>query len=249
MTKLNTLIKFLNKELKVSKIKDSSKNGLQARGKSEVRKIAFGVDACMELFKKAKAKKCDLVIVHHGLLWKPQKREELLKKRISFLKKNKISMYAAHAPLDSHPTLGNNAQLAKILDAKLNKKFGYADDVWWGYSGTIKPTTINKIKNIYDKKLKTKSRLLNFGNKKIQKIGFCSGGGSFVIPETKKQGLDILITGEIKHGNYHTTKELAINVIAAGHYATETLGVKALAEPLKQKFKINTEFIDVPTRL
>ena len=74
--KLNTIIKFLNKELKVSKIKDSSKNGLQVKGKNEVTKIAFGVDACMELFEKAKTNKCDLVIVHHGILWKPQKREE-----------------------------------------------------------------------------------------------------------------------------------------------------------------------------
>jgi len=204
----------------------------------------------MELFEKAKTNKCDLVIVHHGILWKPQKREELLKKRISFLKKNKISLYAAHLPLDLHAKYGNNAELCRILGVKKIKKFGAYHGVSIGNSGEIKKqTTLSSLVKEINTKLKTSSIVLNFGKQKIKTLGIVSGGGAYAIEEAAKKKLDCFLTGEIKHSNHHVTKELKINVIAAGHYATETLGVKALAGLLKQKFKISTEFIDVPTRL
>lgn len=247
--KLNTIVRFLNKELNVRKIPDISRNGLQVRGKADVKRIAFGVDACMELFEKAKAKNCDLVVVHHGLLWKPRKREEVLTKRINYLKKNKMSLYGVHAPLDNNINYGHNVNLAELIGAKNLKKFGYFDKVYWGYSGTIKPISLRSVVSKLDRKLKTKSIVLGFGKKMIRKVGFGSGSCGFAIEEAKKKKLDLFITGEIKHGNYHIAKELKMNIIAAGHYATETSSVKALMPLLKQKFNIETIFIDIPTGL
>ena len=248
--KLNTIIKFLNEELKVSKIPDSSKNGLQVRGKNEVTKIAFGVDACMELFEKAQANKCDLVIVHHGLIWKPIKREELLKKRISYLKKNKISLYAVHLPLDAHAKYGNNIILSKMIGLKKIREFAKYHGTNIGYCGELdKPTTIKSLAVMINKKLKTRSNLLKFGKQKIKTVGVVSGKGIDSVSQAAKKKLDCLWTGENSHGTYHRIKELKINVITSGHYMTETVGVKALAELLKQKFKISTEFIYIPTRL
>lgn len=248
--KLNTIVRFLNKELRVGKIPDKSRNGLQVRGRNDVKRIAFGVDACMELFEKAKQKRCDLVVVHHGLLWKGKKRDEIFKKRINFLKKNKESLYGVHLPLDSHSKYGNNIGICRILDLKKIKKFGKYHGISIGYSGEFeKEIAFNSLLRKLNQKLKTNCRYIKFGKTKIKKVGVVSGGGADAIPETAQRKLDCLITGEYKHGNYHTIKELKINVISAGHYATETVGVKALQKLIKQKFNIGTIFIDIPSGL
>jgi dinuclear metal center YbgI/SA1388 family protein len=247
MAKLNTIVRFLNKELRIKRIKDNSKNGLQVRGRSEVRRIAFGVDACMELFEKAKKEKCDLVIVHHGLLWKGKKADDALRKRINFLKKNRISLYAAHLPLDLHQKYGNNIELCRILRLKNIKKFGKYHGISIGYMGkTKKPISLTELSRKINIKLGTRCDYMKFGKNSISRIGIVSGGGADAIPEAAKK-VDCLLTGEYKHSNYHTAKELGINVLAAGHYKTETLGVKALERLLKQKFNIGTIFIDIPT--
>jgi len=249
MVNLNTVVRFLNKELKIRKIKDSSRNGLQTRGRDDIKRIAFGVDACMELFVKAKKERCDIIIVHHGLLWKGMKRTELLDRRIDFLRKNKISLYAAHLPLDLHNKYGNNIEICGILKLKNIKKFGNYHGINIGYSGdTQKEIEFYDLINLINKEFKVRSKNLNFGKNIIKRIGVVSGGGADAIPEASKKA-DCLLTGEIKHSNYHTAKELKTNVISAGHYATETFGVKALMPALKQKFNIETIFIDIPTKL
>ncbi len=247
--KLNTIVRFLNKELGVSKI-DGARNGLQVKGSEDVQKIVFSVDASMELFEKAKAKKCNLVIVHHGLFWKGIKDSfNLRKKAIAFLKRNGISLYASHHPIDSNITYGNNSELARIIKAKNLKKFGLSHGLVWGWQGIIKPISLNKAVSVYNKALKTKFQIFNFGKSKIKSIAFCSGGGTFWMDEAKKKKIDLIVTGEMKHMLYHKAKELKLNIIAGGHYKTEMVGVKALMELLKEKFKIKTEFIDVPTGL
>jgi dinuclear metal center YbgI/SA1388 family protein len=247
MTKLNTIVRFLDKELSIRKIKDSSKNGLQVRGNSEVKKIAFGVDACMELFEKAKKAGCDLVVVHHGLLWKGKKANDILRKRMGFLKKNKISLYAAHLPLDLHQKYGNNIELCRILKLKNVRKFGKYHGINIGYAGdTEKPISLTDLSRKISIELGTKCNYMKFGKNFIRRIGIVSGGGADAIPEAAKK-TDCLLTGEYKHSSYHTAKELGINVLAAGHYKSETLGVKALMPLLKQKFNIGTIFIDIPT--
>jgi dinuclear metal center YbgI/SA1388 family protein len=249
MVALNQIVRFLNKELAIRSIKDSSRNGLQAKGKSDVKKIAVGVDACLELFEKAKQKNCELVIVHHGLIWKGKKeREPLTKIRIGYLKKNRMSLYACHLPLDKHATLGNNAQLTKLLSLKNVKSFAKYHGVNIGFFGNLR-TNIQDLSWQLEHSLRTKCTVHAFGPKMTRKIGIVSGGAADMIFECKRLGIDTYITGETRHSYYHAAKELRMNVIYAGHYKTETAGVIAVGEFLKQKFNIETVFIDAPTNL
>ena len=248
MVKRDDIVKFLNNELKVKQIKDSSKNGLQLKGNIEVKKIAFAVDAGIEVFEKAKKQGCDMLIVHHGIKWRPQKKD--ISKRLNYLKINKLSLYASHLPLDSHNKYGNNIQLCNIFDLTNIKKFGEYHGVFIGYQGTLNKTkSITEISKILNTKLKTKSTICDFGKKEIKTIAIVSGGGISALDEAIKKKIDLFITGETSHSSYHYIKEAKINVIFAGHYATETVGVKALMPILKNKFNVETIFIDVPTKM
>lgn len=245
MIKLNTIVRFLNKELKINKIKDSSRNGLQVKAKNNIKKIGFAVDGCLSTFEKAKKAKIDLLIVHHGIKWKPQKRPELNKKREIFLKKNKISLYGVHLPLDAHHKYGNNIGLANLLGLKNIKKFGRYRGSKIGYMGKFeKAITLTAIANTLNKKLKTKSKIYSFDKKTIKTIGIVSGGGAEAIQEAVKERLDCFLTGEISLSSYHWANDMGLNMIVAGHYATETLGVKALMHLLKQRFDVETIFIE-----
>ncbi len=248
MVKLSKIKVFLDKELKIRKIKDYSKNGLQVKCKEEVKKIGFAVDGCLSTFEKAKKNKVDLLVVHHGIKWKTQKCKELDKKREQFLKKNNISLYAAHLPLDLHSQYGNGIELCRILGLVKTKKFGKYHGIKVGYKGEfVSGIGINKIANILNKSLKTKCDVFPFGKKKIKSIGIVSGGGSDAMEEAVKDKLDCFLVGEINLGAYNRAKDYKMNMVAAGHYATETGGVKALLRLLKQKFNIETIFIDNQT--
>lgn len=247
MVKLNTIVRFLNKELNTRNIPDSSRNGLQVRANSEITKVGFAVDACISTFEKAKKAKCDLIVIHHGLLWKGKKiLPKLIEKRVRYLKKNKISLYASHLPLDLHPECGNNMQLAKLLNLNNIRKFGTYHKIYIGYSGKTN-TTIKALERKLNKELKTKCLTLNFGKSKVKSIGIVSGGGKDSFPEAYMKKLDCFLLGEANHRLYHQAKDLKQNVIIAGHYETETVGVKALMPVIKERFKVQTYFIDNPT--
>lgn len=245
MAKLNDIVKFLNKELKIKSIKDSSMNGLQVKCKSQVNRIGFAVDGCLSTFELAKKAKVDLLIVHHGVKWKGQKYPELAKKRISFLKKNKISLCGYHLPLDAHSKYGNNIELCRSLSLIDTKKYAKYHGSPIGYSGEFKkPTSLNQIAKVLNKKLKTKCKIYDFGKKTIKSIGIVSGGGSDSIEETVKLKKDCFLVGETNLGSYQRAKDYKLSLIIAGHYATETLGVKALMPVINEKFKVKTVFIE-----
>lgn len=249
MVKLNTVIRYLNSMLSPRSINDTSRNGLQFRGKDNVRKAAFAVDACIETFKKAAEQKCDLIIVHHGIYWKGAKKDSITRNREMFLKKHNLSLYACHLPLDKHKIYGNNIKLAELLDLKNIKEFGSYNGTEIGFSGQT-DKTLKQIKSLLDKKLVTKAKIYNFsGLKNPKSIALVSGGGSAAISEAISKRIRCFITGEVPHHIYHIAKESRIDLVIAGHYASETLGVKALSELLKEKFNIATKFIDVPTGL
>lgn len=244
--KLNSIVRFLNKELKVKSIKDLSRNGLQVKASNEIRKVGLATDACMDVFKKAKKSGCDLVIVHHGLFWKKHKDiSNITKDRVKFLKKNKISLYAVHLPLDKHIKYGNNACILKILGIKPKELFAEV-----GYIGYLnKPRSLGSIAKELNKGLKTKCKSFGFGKKSIRKVAAVSGYGAPDVLEAIKKNVDLFITGETSHSYYDDAEEGRINVIFGGHYKTETLGVRALGNLLKQKFGLKTIFIDSPTGL
>ncbi len=252
MAQLKEVVEFLDKELRIKKIPDKSKNGLQVNAAScEIKKIGFTVDACLTTFEKAKKQQLDLLIVHHGLIWKREKGKyhlALKKKRINFLKTNRISLYAAHLPLDMHEKYGNNILLAKLLKLTKIKKFGNYHGINISYEGNLeKQTTLHKIKAILNKKLKTKCIVVEAKKTKIKSIGILSGRGTSVIAEAVKKKIDCFLTGEIDHEEAAGARDSNLNILSAGHYATETLGVKVLMPVLKQKFKVKTILIEDST--
>ena len=248
MVLLKEVVEFLDGELGIKDVEDSSNNGLQVSGSKEVKKIAFAVDACMEVFEKAKD--FDMIIIHHGISW-----DDSLKYltginylRVKFLVDNNISLYAAHLPLDKHPKHGNNAELCRIFELKHIHGFGDYHEQVIGFAGEKEISLKDFVKEI-NKKLNTECKVFDFGNEKIKDIGIVSGGGSSALNEAIEKGLDCFVTGEVPHQAYQLAKEGKINLIAAGHYATETLGVKALMNLVKERFKVEVKFIDAPTGL
>lgn len=243
--KLQKIIKMMDDELDVSKMKDISLNGLQVEGKEVVKKAAFAVDASLSTIQKVAKEKADLLVVHHGLFWsKGEMITGAIKKRMKALFDNNISLYAVHLPLDRHPKLGNNAALAKIVGMKMKKKFGFYHDEYWGFEGSVAETTTKKIAKLLAKTLGATTKIYSFGKEKVKKVGIVSGGGMFCVPEAAEKGIDLVITGEPSYSNYHIAKELGVNVICAGHYATETLGVQALGNWLAKRSDIEVFFIE-----
>ncbi|MBU3941372.1 MAG: Nif3-like dinuclear metal center hexameric protein [Nanoarchaeota archaeon] len=248
MVLLKEIVEFLDGELGVKDVEDSSNNGLQVSGNKEVKKIAFAVDACMEVFEKAKD--FNMIIVHHGISWDDSLKHltGINYSRVKFLVDNNISLYAAHLPLDKHPKHGNNAELCRIFGLKHIHGFGNYHEQIIGFAGEKEISLKEFVKEI-NKKLNIKCKVFDFGNEKIKNIGVVSGGGSSALNEAIEKSLDCFVTGEIPHHSYQLAKEGKINLIAAGHYSTETLGVKALMNILKEKFKVEVKFIDAPTGL
>ena len=252
MKKLNNIVRFLNDYLKINEIKDDSWNGLQFEGKEEVKRIGFAVDSGLDVVKKATEEKVDMLIVHHGLFWSKSNPSIAysMKEKIKKLFDNDISLYASHLPLDMHKETGNNAQLLKLLGAKINGEFVFYDGKNIGWLGKfIKPVDLKFIKKKINDSFKVKCYVLPFGKRIIETVAVCSGGGDYKdLQEAIDKGVDLFLTGDRSYA-YHAAKDFKINVIFAGHYSTETVGVKALAEVLKKKFKIETVFIDIPTDL
>lgn len=244
--KLNSVVRFLDNELKIKSIKDESLNGLQVRASKEISKVGLATDACMDVFAKAKKLKCDLLIVHHGIFWKDNKHSKnLVKMRVSFLKKSKISLYTAHLPLDKHFKYGNNSNILRMLNIKPKEIFGGV-----GYLGYLKnPKSINSIKKEVERKLKTKCKVWKFGKDRIKKLAVVSGYGAGEISKAVEKNVDLFIVGEASHGSYLRAKDERLSMIIAGHYKTETIGVKEVGKLLEQKFNLKTVFIDNPTGL
>ncbi|MFQ5864462.1 MAG: Nif3-like dinuclear metal center hexameric protein [bacterium] len=251
MITTSKLIAYLNQYLRISDIPDNSKNGLQVQGAYEIEKVAVAVDACMETFEAAATEKAQMLIVHHGIFW--NEIETLTgyhHKRVKFLMDNQINLYAAHIPLDVHNEVGNNVQLAKLLDLELVGEFGEYHGLAIGVQvKSPKPLQISELTSRIKQRLGAAIRIDQFGPEEIKTIGIVTGGGASLIPQAVAAELDCFVTGEPKHGFYHFGKECGINLIYGGHYATETLGVKALAEHLENKFDITTIFVDRPTGL
>ncbi len=248
MAKLKEVVDFLDNELGIKDVEDSSNNGLQVSGNSHVRKIAFAVDACLEVFEKAKD--YDMIIVHHGISWGDSLKylTGINYSRVRFLVGNNISLYAAHLPLDKHKVYGNNAQFCRLFGFSNVKEFGDYNGQAIGFSGE-KEISLNGFVKEINERLNTSCRVLDFGERQIKKIGVVSGGGSSALNEAIDKGLDCFVTGEIPHYAYHLAKEGRINLIAAGHYATESLGVKALMNLVKEKLNVEVKFIDAPSGL
>lgn len=248
---LKKLAAFLDAELVLSEFPDDeSANGLQVEGAPEVRKIGIAVDACDYAFQKAIEEKIDFLFVHHGLIWGGLKAlRGVTKKRIETLFSAGISLYACHLPLDWHPDYGNNARILKMLAVRKTGVFGSYHGKSIGCWGkTAREMSIKEFSSRVDKTLGTASKVISFG-RKVKNIGVVSGSGWFAINEAEKYNIDTFLTGESSHSAYSLAEELKVNLVFAGHYATETPGVKTVGAMLKKKFGLPVAFIDHPTGL
>ncbi len=248
MADRDKIVSFVDSYLDSGKIKDSSQNGLQFEGRPEVKKIAFGVSASLECIKRAAACGADMLIVHHGLLWgRSQPFTGPFKRKLETLVKNDLSFCAWHLPLDKHLAVGNNAQLLKLLGARDIKPFGHFDGETIGCRGALpKAAGMGDIAAALAIKLDAEPLCFRFGADKIRTIGVVSGGGARMFDQAVQAGLDLYITGEVHETTQEYARETRSNFIAAGHYNSEKPGVIALAALLEKKFKVKTEFIDIP---
>lgn len=243
------LVSYLNSYLRVPEIKDKADNGLQVEGAGRVDKLAFAVDACMEAFRKTQEAGAQILVVHHGLfLGERLMLRDVHRQRVSFLLQHDISLYAVHLPLDIHPEVGHNVQLARILDLEVTGNFGYYEGVLIGILAETKSERpLSRLVGDLEKKLGVKMTVLNYGPQTIRRVGIISGGAASMVQQASEKDLDLFLTGEPSHSAFHQIAERGLNVVYGGHYATETLGLKALAQHLKSKFHLQTEFLDIPT--
>jgi dinuclear metal center YbgI/SA1388 family protein len=245
------IVTFLDNELRTSYIRDYSCNGLQVEGNSEICRIAFAVDACMESYRQAVQNDCQMLIVHHGIIWDGIRSiRGPVRDQIAFLLSNNLNLYASHLPLDCHSHYGNNAGLAQMLSLEDLKPFGNYKGLEIGYNGILPQVTpLDTVVQLLCEKLDTECTVLPFGPEKIRSVAVVSGGGGDTLTEAISKKIDCLITGEPIHQNYHAALEGTINVIYAGHYHTEKPGVQALAKLCKKQFGVETLFLDIPSRI
>jgi len=245
------LASFLESTLEHSRYSDLALNGLQLHsGEVEVSRVAVAVDSGLSIVEQAVASDAQLLVVHHGFFWgSTEPLVGALAKKVKLLLNGDCSLFASHLPLDGHLQYGNAAQLAALLGLEQIEGFFEFEGCSVGVKGKTKePLTMDQIRGLLSPHLgEDFSLALPFGVQKISHVGIVTGSGSAALTTARRGDLDILISGEPKQECYHTAKELEINALFLGHYATETLGVKAIGKLLESKFKVETIFIDEPT--
>ncbi|WP_457554632.1 Nif3-like dinuclear metal center hexameric protein [Candidatus Pyrohabitans sp.] len=249
--RLKELVEELDSLLKLEEFPgDESANGLQVAGREEVKKVALAVDACSYVFEQAAKLGADFIFVHHGLIWGGVKSiRGTLRNRLRLLLEKELSLYACHLPLDAHPELGNNAQLLKLLGIERRGEFGEYHGRRIGYWGELpQRMSVAGFAALVEERLATRCRLRDFSGY-VKRVGVVSGGGWSAIFDAEKIKVDTLLTGEPSHSACSLAEELGVNLIFAGHYDTEKLGVLAVGEHLRGKLALETVFIDHDTGL
>lgn len=238
---------LLNDILKPHIIKDFCPNGLQVEGKNEIKKIVTGVTASQALIEAAIEQQADAILVHHGFFWKGESQPitGMKKRRIGALLANDINLFGYHLPLDIHPAVGNNAQLAKLLDIEIETGLEPTSNSV-AMKGRLKtPLSGEDFADKIAKVLNRTPLTSLVRSAKIETIALCTGGGQGYIDLAAEQGIDAYLTGEASEQTIHSSREQNIDFFAAGHHATERYGVKALGELLAQEHGFDVTFIDI----
>jgi dinuclear metal center YbgI/SA1388 family protein len=251
MAELEQILYFLEDLFRPGEFPDYSHalNGLQVEGPSEVSRVAAAVDASEETVLEAVRRDVDLLVVHHGLFWGglgpltgPRFR------KVEALIQGKVALYSMHLPLDAHPELGNNALLIDALGLESAGGFGSFKDMEIGFWARAEGS-VESLRSRLAEVVEGDVRLIPGGPERVSRVGMVSGGGSSTLEEASAKGLDTLVTGEAPHHAYHDAMELGVNLLLAGHYATETFGVRALVERLGETFGTESLFLPFPTGL
>ena len=242
---LSRLVSYIQEILQPERFSDYCPNGLQIQGCPDVLKIVSGVTASMDLLQAAADAGADAVLVHHGFFWKNEDPciVGIKQKRIKFLLDNNISLLAYHLPLDAHPKLGNNAQLANRLGLNLEAWAGNQNIL--AYGTLPEGRLLGDFSQFVDLQLNRTPMVIGADNKQIKRVAWCTGGAQSYMQDAINLGVDLFISGEISEQTYHLAQESGVAYMAAGHHATERYGVNALGDHLAFHFSISHEFIDI----
>jgi len=249
MTSVSEIVSYANDFLRIREINDwdNALNGLQIENSGNATRIGAAVDVSTRVLEAATKQNVDLLIVHHGLFWSGlQPVTGVLRRQLELAFESNIALYSAHLPLDLHPQVGNNAQLAAALGLKSNQPFFEEKGQLIGVKAhTSLPR--DELDRKLQKALDGPVKAFMFGQKKTGTIGIITGGAGSEIHKVAQEGINTFITGEGPHWAAVAAEELGMNLLLGGHYATEVFGVKALALHLSKRFKIPWAFIDCPT--
>ena len=251
MSALESIVRDLDRTLRTAAIADypGAWNGLQIENSGEVKKVAAAVDACEAVIAEAVARGASLLLVHHGLFWSGvQPLTGPVRRKVKAALDGDLAIYSSHLPLDLHPTVGNNALLAKALGFKRCEPFLEMKGQPIGVR-TKAALSLEELSRRLERALGSAPHLAPGGPAKTARIGIVTGGAGGEAARAAAEGVDTFITGEGPHHSYTLAEELGVNVFYGGHYATETFGVKALAAQVSRRFRVPWEFIDHPTGL
>lgn len=238
----------LDQFLEIHQFKDYCPNGLQIEGTEQVKKIITGVTANQALIDIAIEEHADAILVHHGFFWKGESQEivGMKYKRIKALIENGINLYAYHLPLDVHPELGNNAQLARLLEITDRRPLEPWDKRSVARVGKFESViTPEELSSRIESVLSRQPLHIDGGKKEIKSIAWCTGGGQDYIAIAAEQGVDAFISGEISERTVHIAREMGIHYYAAGHHATERYGVQALGKWIEDELALDVKFVDI----
>jgi len=242
---LKELRDYIASLLETGRFRDYCPNGLQVEGRSEVRRVASGVTASQRLLQAATDWGADAVLVHHGYFWRGEDAAitGIKKRRVSHLLEHDVSLLAYHLPLDAHPELGNNAQLATLLGFVEQGRFGEQDLACEGELAQAQK--LESLSRHIADKLGRVPQVIGDGDGMIRRIAWCTGAAQGYFAEAVELGVDAFLTGEISEPVVHLAQETGVAFIAAGHHATERYGVQALGEHLAARFDLEHHFFDM----
>lgn len=236
----------LDRELDVKAFRDDSHNGLQVGNRGAVRRVACGVDASLAFFEDAARAGANFLICHHGISWGDSlKRITALNyRRIEFLMRHNMALYACHLPLDAHATLGNNAQICRALGLGTRKPFGRYHGNYIGWQGQLaRPMRYAAFKQRVARQVGNDVRAMEFGGAMVRRVAVVSGGAADLVEEAAAAGADVFLSGEPKLYAYALAQELGIHAMFAGHYDTEVFGVRAVGAWIQRRHRIPAGFI------
>lgn len=245
------LVRYLDNYLRIPEIADYGPQGLQVEGTDEVTRIAFTVDTGLPCIDAAVKVGAQMLLVHHGLFWG---QSELIRgpfgRKVRRLIQSNLNLYAAHLALDAHPDVGNNVELARLLDLTVESWFCNVKGLDIGVvCRAADGLTLAELTASLAAKLDIQPRVLAHGPAHVRQVAVISGAGSAHIAEAVAMGADTFVTGETSHAHFYAALEHRVNVIFAGHYASETVGLKALGRHLNGRFGLETVFVDLPTEM
>lgn len=243
----NVLAQFLANELQVARFRDYCPNGLQVEGRREIKRIVSGVTACQALLDEAVRLQADAILVHHGYFWRGEDMRLVGQKfqRLKTLIENEISLFAYHLPLDSHPVMGNNAQLAQLFGFEVTGRFGEDDLGWLGKWPEAASASVGDVAAHISNKLGREALLIGNADQAVTTIAWCSGAAQNMLSTAIEAGASIYISGEISEPTVHLARESGVAYLACGHHASERYGVQALGQFIAQQFGIEHQFVDI----